>query len=210
MHNKHLVETAEHPDARDAIYLTIIENLRQGGPSRRAAVGQLYDIFSGRLRKYFYAKGASTAQAEDWLQEVFVRLLRPTAEFRGAQTQLAAWIWTIARHIMIDARRQAQGRAFEDIDSETGHELPADDRDDPVTGIQSTSLSDCVQQAYAAFSTAYPDRGNCLSLLVTDELTTAQIAQVIGRTEGATREYLSQCRKKLQPFLERCRWLLSN
>lgn len=194
-------------DVRNAQYAEIIENLRQGGPARRAAVGQLYDLFAGRLRKHFCAKGASAAQAEDWLHEVFVRLLRSSAEFRGAGGQLAAWIWTIARHIMTDARRQAGGRTFEDIDGEAGHDLPAD-ASEPLAALQATSLVSCVQTAYADFAKIHPNRAQYLTWLVTDEMTTQQIAQVIGRTEGATREYLSQCRKKLQPFLERCRWLL--
>jgi hypothetical protein len=33
----------------------------------------------------------------------------------------------------------------------------------------------------------------------------AQIAGALGRSAAATREYLSQCRKKLRPFIEHCR-----
>ncbi len=40
------------------------------------------------------------------------------------------------------------------------------------------------------------DRVGILAQLV------AGIAEVLGRSTGATREYLSQCRKKLRPFLE--------
>ena len=31
-----------------------------------------------------------------------------------------------------------------------------------------------------------------------------EISRFLGRTQGATREYLSQSRKKLRPFLEPC------
>jgi hypothetical protein len=36
----------------------------------------------------------------------------------------------------------------------------------------------------------------------------AEVAELLERNPGATREYLSQCRKLLRPFLEPCRALL--
>jgi hypothetical protein len=49
-----------------------------------------------------------------------------------------------------------------------------------------------------------------LPWLVTDHLSIREIAGILERSEGATREYLSQCRKKLEPFLQVCRELLQH
>jgi DNA-directed RNA polymerase specialized sigma24 family protein len=43
-----------------------------------------------------------------------------------------------------------------------------------------------------------------------DGLAIEAIGQRIGRSVAATKEYLSQCRKKIQPFIAHCAELLAS
>lgn len=180
-------------------------SLRAGGSTQRAAFGALYDAMAGRLRGWFQRHGSGLAEAEDLTQDTFVKVARSIGEFRGEQAQLAGWIWTIARNLLLDARRAAGRRPTLDLhDEATEALLPADDAPTALQSIAAERRDDCVRRGFAAFARLFPDRAQCLSWLVTDTLDIGAIAELIGRTPGATREYLSQCRKKLRPFVEHC------
>jgi RNA polymerase sigma-70 factor (ECF subfamily) len=76
------------------------------------------------------------------------------------------------------------------------------------TPPDSAELEDCVRRAYTRFAEAYADRAEILSRVAFDGWDIDDVAVALRRTNGATREYLSQCRKKLKIFLEPCKELL--
>ena len=67
----------------------------------------------------------------------------------------------------------------------------------------------CVAAGLLAFSADMPERAFVLGLQM-DGLSIDAIGLQIGRSIAATKEYLSQCRKKIQPFIAHCADLLSN
>jgi len=183
---------------------TLLSALRGDAPDRRMAVEKLYAAFSGRLRRYFQNHRATPAQAEDYTQETFVRIVRSVGEFRGAGAQLAAWIWTIARNVARDAGRSPESQPMLDVDELEGADAPVQPDADPLQRVESESVADCVQRGFREFARLHPERAQCLSWLATDQMDMADLARTLGRTAAATREYLSQCRKKLRPFIAHC------
>jgi RNA polymerase sigma factor (sigma-70 family) len=182
-----------------------LSELRAGGQRQRQAIGQLYDKLAGRLARWFRMQGLDKAEADDLTQDTFVKIVRSLGSFRGEQVQLAGWIWVIARNLLTDSRRAKGYRTMLDIDDATvGAQLPPDDAPAALTAIAAERRDDCVQRGFAAFALREPERAQCLSWLVTDTMDISAIAEMLGRTPGATREYLSQCRKKLRPFVEPC------
>lgn len=201
---RHLTEerTPEEEQSRD--YDRPLDGLRGDGAARRAAVDRLYREFAARLRRYYRARRATPAQADDWTQETFVRVVRSAAEFRGTDAQLPAWVWTIARNVAHDARRPAAAVNLLDVDDlEAGDEL-AQEGGDPLQHVESESVADCVRRGFREFARLHPQRAECLSWLATDRMEIPDVAAVLGRSVAATREYLSQCRKKLRPFIAHC------
>jgi hypothetical protein len=70
------------------------------------------------------------------------------------------------------------------------------------------SVDECVFRGVEAFSAQMPERGWALAMQM-DGASVSEIAVQLGRTVAAAKEYLSQCRKHLQPFIAKCRELLS-
>lgn len=180
--------------------------LRQGGRPALAAISWLYRQFAARIRSYFLKHRLSEEQAQDCTQDVFVNLMRGCESFRG-EVPISVWIWTIARNRLMDHyRRQTKTVSLDDdespmmLDTEEGL---------AVEGGFSDGLQDCVHAAFEAFSREHPERAHVLYLVAWEEQAIESIAHFLGRTLGATREYISQCRKRLRPYLERCRDYLS-
>ncbi len=70
------------------------------------------------------------------------------------------------------------------------------------------TVDECFSRGMEIFFAQMPERGHALNMQM-DGASVGEIAAQLGRTVAATKEYLSQCRKHLQPFVAHCRELLS-
>lgn len=190
------------PPDEHAALAGIVTRLRLGGAARRQAIADLYARYSRRLLAHFLGNKVDRAQAQELVQDVFVNVIRAIEGYRG-EAPLGAWIWTIARNTLIDAQRKWKPQVSLD-DEEAGEALLAD----PALQVgpeHGEGLEDCVQRGFAAYAERYPERAQTLTLAVVEGWTMREVAQYLSRTEGATREYLYQCRNLLRPFIEPCR-----
>jgi len=100
--------------------------------------------------------------------------------------------------------QSAQREVF--LDEEQWQDLEA-----PMNGdrgdAQAGSIDECFDRGMDAFIAQMPERGVALNLQL-DGASVSEIAAHLGRSVAAAKEYLSQCRKHLQPFIENCRELL--
>jgi len=177
-----------------------LNKIRQGGQLRVEGVSQLYHGYSRRFLAYFVKHRVSREHAEDLVQDVFVSVVRHAQDFRG-ETRIDAWMWAIVRNSLIDFFRRARPEdPFDEDDLIAVAEAQPGSQRDAGAGLE-----DCVRRAYAAFTEAHRDRAEVLQRVAFEDWSIADVAAMLKRTPGATREYLSQCRKKLRAFLEPCR-----
>ncbi len=197
---------AEGEPAADAL----LEQLSQGGEARRQAVGALYRRFAPRFRRYFRSQRLGDAEAEDLVQEVFVKVVRACGDFRG-EARADTWLWAIARNSLISRfRSRLPDMSLDDLDlDQLCAANPALQAAGPG-GAPAGGVDDCVQRGIGRFGEDFPDRARAIGFLVIEEWPVEDIARVLGRTPGATREFLSQCRKKLRPYIEECLELLED
>ena len=65
------------------------------------------------------------------------------------------------------------------------------------------SRSGCIQEQLVKFREADPERAEVIEFILKG-FSTEEIRLILGRSYGATREFMSQCRKKFRPFIEIC------
>lgn len=65
-------------------------------------------------------------------------------------------------------------------------------------------IEDCVQKAIIQLGRISPEREEVINLSLRD-YSSVEIAKIIGRTEKATRQFLSESRKALRKFVEPCK-----
>ena len=181
----------------------LLREFKDEGSGRRPAVELLYNKYAGPLRGYFVRHGVSPSEAEDLTQDTFVRVIREAGTFRG-DAQFSTWLWVLARNVMIDAwRRRGATGLMQSLDAD-GFEEPVDPGESPHRQVERAELVDCVRRRFGEFAARFPQRAQALIWVVSEKMTSSQIAEIIGRSAGATREYLSQSRKKLNAYLEPC------
>lgn len=180
--------------------LECIQQIRSGGKRRTEGITTLYRKYAPQLKHFFFRRGKTKEQTEDLLHEVFIQIIRQIDSYRG-EGAFSAWMWTIARNTLIsDFRKNERHLTDADLDESLAQGERATLPNDPVQD----ELTDCVQQAFLRFRQNHEERAQALTLIAFYGWDIEEISGFLGRTQAATREYLSQSRKKLRPFLEPC------
>ena len=90
------------------------------------AVAELYDRFSSLVYKVAVQLLPSRAEAEDAVQEVFVRLWQTADRYDPRRAKLVTWVMLIARRHLIDRlRRSAVRPGMTSYESDLGGPSPA-------------------------------------------------------------------------------------
>jgi RNA polymerase sigma-70 factor (ECF subfamily) len=122
--------------------------------------------------------------AEDVTAQVFLRALAGLPGFSeqtaGPESSFRVWLYQIARNALSNERRRVRRHPVAPLD--LALELPSAD-DVPRTAARRQEVA----QALAAIDLLPADRRRALILRFVNELSTREIAQVLGRSDGATR-----------------------
>jgi RNA polymerase sigma factor (sigma-70 family) len=181
--------------------------IAQGGRTRDAAVKTLFQGKAQHMLRFFVHLGVSADEAKDVLQETFVKIVLRANTYNGGGAA-TSWIWQVARNCLMDHLRKK---------SRIGEEEVAVDLDDwqlieettpaATDAIAPHSVDECVSRGLQAFALEMPERAYALTLQM-EGASIAEISERLGRSLAAAKEYLSQCRKKVQPFVAHCTELL--
>ena len=75
-------------------------------------------------------------------------------------------------------------------------------RDRPEDHLASEQREACYRRCFARFESAHPLHAAVMRWIAEDDLSNAQIEVLLQRSPGATREFISQCRKKARIYFE--------
>jgi RNA polymerase sigma-70 factor (ECF subfamily) len=177
--------------AKDAVpriaHLDRDRSLVEAAKREPARFDALYRRYLARVYSYAYYELGDHHLAEDATEATFVSALmnlhrfeeraRP-ADGEGAST-FRVWLFQIARNEIAGERRRTRRRPVEPI----GETIVADPLDVEAAAVQ----RDQAREAWRAVGRLPGERRQAMVLRFVDELSTAEIAGVLGRSEGAVR-----------------------
>lgn len=184
-----------------------IRIIRKGGPRAEEAFSMIFRQYANSLRVHVYKRMGDSTEADDIVQDSFIKLL--SAIRQGRSVRHASYLWSIADGLIID-RHRSQTAAVRNQQRNTGY----DDESMLESSLHSESpsgfeLMECIQGSLEKFSTLYPEHVRVIELAVVEEWSIPELASYLDRTRSATRQYLYECRKKLRSIVtERCGELL--
>ena len=146
------------------------------------------------LRRVAYRMLGSSAEAEDAVQEAWLRLSRSDT---GGVDNLGGWLTTVTARICLDMLRSRKSRGEEAIDE---HSLaPASEESGGFEPEQEALLADSVGLAMLVVLQALtPAERVAFVLHDMFDLSFDEIASVVGRTPEATRQLASRARRRVQ------------
>lgn len=86
------------------------ELMQRVAASDESAVAELYDRFGSLVFRMAYQAMPTRAEAEDAVQEVFVRLWKTAGRYDQTRAALVTWVMLICRRHLVDKLRRSKAR----------------------------------------------------------------------------------------------------
>lgn len=146
----------------------------------------------------------SQSDADDVFQETIIKIFKSIDQLKDEQ-RFESWVWQILRNSMLDFIRKTKRKneTIFNIESEDLENLIGQENIQIKMNQEFSSSSECVEERMKIIQEHMPERHYVLTLQ-TEGLPIKEIATRINRTPAATKEFLSQSRKKIAPYLEEC------
>jgi RNA polymerase sigma-70 factor, ECF subfamily len=160
------------------------------------AVAELVDAYAGTLYRVAYSVLRNTADAEDAVQEAYLRVLRhrdSLSEIRDARVWLVRIVW----NVVLDRKRRAKARPETDDIADAARMLPAAG----LTAEERAVSAQRHEQVLRAVMQLPEKEQRVLVLSAFEELSSVEIAQVLGTTESTVRSRLFRARNMLSALL---------
>lgn len=163
----------------------------------RDAFALLYDLYIKKIYDFIYYKTFNKEIAEDLSSQVFLKVLKNISKFKS--DNFAAWIYTLARHVVIDHYRDYK----ETKNIEDCFDLPSKDN---LIDLVSDNLNlETIHRALAQLSSS--DRDLLIMRLWLD-LPFKEIAANLGKSEAATKVSFGRALNRLRKSLPESVFLL--
>jgi RNA polymerase sigma-70 factor (ECF subfamily) len=152
------------------------------------ALGRLYDTYRDRVVRFATGRLGDAEKAEDVTSETFESVLRNLGSYR-AGTDFEAWLFTIAHRRVADHfRRRSRRREVELDATDRGGRATLAGRLPAVAGPEEAVLAaERRAEVAGAFRRLRADQQEVLALRVLGGLSAVQVAEVLGKSEGAVR-----------------------
>jgi RNA polymerase sigma-70 factor (ECF subfamily) len=142
------------------------------------AFAQLYEEHFDKIYRYLALRVGNEMEAEDMTQQVFLNALQSISSFRWKGVPFSAWLFRIAHNQAVDHLRKKKKRASVPLDeSLSGGDSPH----------ATTERKMDIEQLKAATKRLTEAQREVISLRFTSELSIAQVAKIMGKSQGAVK-----------------------
>jgi RNA polymerase sigma-70 factor, ECF subfamily len=165
----------------------VIERARSGDAD---ALGHLWRTYNHLLLRYFRGKGM--AEPEDLASTVWVEVASSLPRFEGSEYDFRRWLFTIAARRRIDdirSTKRQEARTQRDRQTTIIEYAP----DAQVVADQAAAID----RALAIIRTLPSDQAEAVLLRVIGELGIAEVAAIMGASEGNVRVLVHRGLKRL-------------
>ncbi len=165
----------------------VIERARSGDVD---ALGHLWRAYNHLLLRYFRGKGM--AEPEDLASTVWVEVASSLSRFEGSEYDFRRWLFTIAARRRIDdirSTKRQEARTQRDRQTTIMEYAP----DTQVVADQAAAID----RALAIIRTLPSDQAEAVLLRVIGELGIAEVAAIMGASEGNVRVLVHRGLKRL-------------
>ena len=166
--------------------------------SAPSAIESVFRANERRLWGLCYRMTGVAADADDLVQEAFVRAVEAPATLQGGD--LERWLVRVATNLSLDCLRRRRRRRYDGpwlpAPLETGRGVDVSD-----TGAASVERAEQVSYAFLIALEALSPRARAVLLLVDVlDYTVAEVARILDTTEGNVRVVLHRARRTLDRF----------
>jgi RNA polymerase sigma-70 factor (ECF subfamily) len=166
----------------------------------KEAFGQLYDFYAPKVFRFVRLKVRSQALAEDLSSESFLRIWEYLQkEGKKVEQSFQALLYTIARNLIIDFYRKKSSQELsldDDFIKFLALNRPIGDEK------RDLELKEQIYDVHKSIMDIKEEYQDVIILYYVDELSVAEIAEIMGKSQGAIRVLIHRALRSLKKRLE--------
>jgi RNA polymerase sigma-70 factor, ECF subfamily len=175
--------------------ITDSELIKQASAGNSEAFSELYSRYVERIYNYVYYRTSNANDAEDLTARVFHRAYNHIKNYKEKGYPFSAWLYRIAHNLVANWYR----------DNKRKQEIPLDDSLPLVSNKNLPEKSIIKMEEQEALMTAIKqlplERQELLVLKFIEPLTNAEIAMIMGRSEGAIKSLYHRTLNSLRDIM---------
>jgi len=161
----------------------------------KSAFTRLYDVHYDRVYRHVLYRVPSSEDAVDLTQLVFLQAWRAIGRYQLTGTPFIAWLFTIAHNLVMSFYRRA--RITAPLDEDTREDRSDSDPE------QSAEVRFNQERVRAAITQLRPEHQQVITMRFLENLAHRDIADVLGKSEGAIRVIQHRALGELKRIMER-------
>lgn len=171
-----------------------------------AAFERLYARHKGPTYRYFLRHTSDRGAADELQQDVWLRVVRARERY-AADARFTTWLYTLARHRLVDHWRARRGARFVSLDDDSEDavcdgRLDADQRQDSTDPLDQAIDAQASQRLVAALAAVPAAQRDAFLLHVEAGLSLAQIGALAGVPAETVKSRLRYAYARLRAALE--------
>ncbi len=144
-----------------------------------------------------YLRVIAPEACEDLAAETWLEVARGLDRFEGGEAGFRSWVFTVARHRMVDLRRREARQPVVPVPPEA---FP--DRSDTGDAADAALTAISTRAALALIGSLPPDQAEVVALRIVGGLDVAQVAAIVAKRPGTVRVLSHRGLRRLAELLE--------
>jgi RNA polymerase sigma-70 factor (ECF subfamily) len=169
------------PEQGETLQLELSEDVALIGAAKEdnEAFGLLYERYVERVFNYIYYRTGSVYDAEDLTERVFMRALRHIHNYNDRGLPFSAWLYRIAHNLVANWYRDNSRRKEVPLEDSLAVHPRSEHPEQELLRVEER------ERLLAVLRGIPEDRQQLILLKFVEHLSNAEIAAIMGRTEGA-------------------------
>jgi len=155
--------------------------VRRAQQHDQEAFSQLYEAYFDKIYRYVVLKIGDKTEAEDMTQQVFLKALQSISSFKWKGYPFSAWLYRIAHNQVVDYFRKKSKRPSVELDDSLNISNGKKESNPYSMAEQSFNM----EQLLSATKRLTEAQNEVISLRFTSEMSTAEVAKIMGKSQGA-------------------------
>jgi RNA polymerase sigma-70 factor, ECF subfamily len=157
----------------------------------RAALEELYLLHFDRIYSYLHMSVGNKHDAEDLTNQTFVKMLESIGRFQWRKVPISAWLFRIAHNLAMDHFRASRRWQPEEEVPEPENSAEHSAEEEALQAIGTRSMLEMIEDLS-------PDQQQVLTLKFVFNFGNAEVATILGKTEGAIKSLQHRALATLQ------------
>ena len=154
----------------------VVQRAQKSDPN---AFAELYDEYFDKIYRYIVLKIGDRVEAEDITQQVFLKAYQSISSFKWKGVPFSAWLYRIAHNLIVDYLRKSTKRPDTLPDEAVVTDNPSNRPEELIEKRMD------IEQVIEAARHLTEAQREVISLRFAGEMPIAQVAKIMGKSQGA-------------------------